>query len=320
MLDELFKRAYESGYTKKYNAGFSVNLFNALMQKSTEIFKIEHIPKEYRIFLPTKYQNIDISPEIFEELNSLIGLKSVKEEIEKIIAQIIGAKRRGEVFKVAHYAFIGNPGTGKTTVARLLGKIFKEMNLLNGKFLQVSEQDLISSIVGETSKRVSEKVKEAKGGILFIDEAYSLMNSQAGKQAIDTLIQEMENKRGEFCLILAGYPDEIKALLKQNSGFSSRVDKVLVFEDYNEEELFEIFLRYVKENNFDITPKAKEKLKEVIKEILANKDEHFGNAREMRKLFENTKANLDLRLLKESKNRRIEDFEYKLITDEDIKI
>jgi len=98
VLDELFKRAYESGYTKKYNAGFSVNLFNALMQKSTEIFKVEHIPGEYRVFLPTKYQNINISPEIFEELNSLIGLKSVKEEIQKIIAQIIGAKKKRRSF------------------------------------------------------------------------------------------------------------------------------------------------------------------------------------------------------------------------------
>jgi len=137
------------------------------------------------------------------------------------------------------------------------------MNLLKSKFLQVSEKDLISPIVGETPKIVSKKIKEAKGGILFIDEAYSLMNSQAGKQAIDMLIQEMENKRGEFCLILAGYPDEIDELLKQNSGFNSRVDKVLVFEDYNEGELFEIFLRYVKENDFDITSEAKEKLKKV---------------------------------------------------------
>jgi len=194
------------------------------------------------------------------------------------------------------------------------------MNLLKSKFLQVSEKDLISPIVGETPKIVSKKIKEAKGGILFIDEAYSLMNSQAGKQAIDMLIQEMENKRGEFCLILAGYPDEIDELLKQNSGFNSRVDKVLVFEDYNEGELFEIFLRYVKENDFDITSEAKEKLKKVIKEIIAHKDKHFGNAREMRKLFENTKANLDLRLLEESKKREIKDVEYKLITDKDIKI
>jgi SpoVK/Ycf46/Vps4 family AAA+-type ATPase len=320
VLDYLFKRAYESGFTKKYNAGFSVNLFNALMQKSTEIFKIEYIPEEYRVFLPTKYQNIDISPEIFEELNSFIGLKNVKEEIKKIIAQIIGAKRRGEVFKVPHYAFVGNPGTGKTTVAKLLGKIFKEMNLLKGKFLQVSEQDLIGSVVGETSKRVSKKVEEAKGGVLFIDEAYSLMNSQAGKQAIDTLIQEMENKRGEFCLILAGYPAEIDALLKANPGFSSRVDKTIVFEDYNEDELYEIFLKYVKDNDFNITPKAKEKLKDVIKEMVKNKDKHFGNAREVRKLFERTKANVDSRLLEESTNREVKDFEYKLITDKDIKL
>jgi len=300
ILDEFFDRAVKSGFTKKYNAAFSINFFNSLMQhKKSEILTIDDIGEEFRKFLPTKYQNINIDKEIFKEIDSLIGLDNIKEEMNRLIASILAAKKRGELFQVKYYAFLGNPGTGKTTVAKLFGKIFRETGLLKGKFLLVSEAELTDSRVGETPKKVKKILDKAKGGVLFIDEAYTLLNSNSGKQVIDTLVNELENRRGEFCLILAGYKNEMENLFKVNPGLSSRIDKKLIFEDYNEDELFEIFLNFATSNGFKLTQKAKSKLKEVIKEMIKNKLEHFGNAREMRKLFEKVKENLDFRIMKE---------------------
>jgi AAA+ superfamily predicted ATPase len=321
ILDEFFERAYKSGFTKKYNAGFSEILFNSLMQKKKGgILKIDGIPEEFRQFLPTKYQNININDEIYKEINSLTGLENVKNELKKIVASIRASKIRGDIVQIPHYVFTGNPGTGKTTVARLLAKIFQEMGILKGKFLDITAKDLISPVLGETSNLVEKKVKEAKGGVLFIDEAYSLINTSSGKDAVDTLIREMENQRGEFCLIMAGYTEDMEQLLKTNAGFSSRIGKKIEFEDYNEVELFEILINFIKNNHFEITLEAEEEVKYKIAEILQNKSSDFGNAREMRKLFDTIKEQVDLRINeKYLNNENVTEEEARLIVAEDIR-
>ena len=321
ILDSFFERVYKSGYSSKYNAGFSVEFFNSLMQrKKGEVLTIEAIADDYRKFLPVKYQNINLKPKALDELNSLIGLKNVKQEIEKIIATIKVSNLRGEFVTLSHYDFVGNPGTGKTTVANIFTKVLNEIGILKGKVIIASEKELVSGVVGETPKLVKEKVKEAKDGVLFIDEAYSLMNSPAGKTAIDTLIQEMENKKGEFVLILAGYINEIDELLKSNPGFYSRIPEknILLFEDYNEEELFEIFINFVESNNYKITQEAQNLIKYFIKDKLENKQKHFGNAREMRNLFEAVKSNMDFRISKSLDNLENldEDFIRTIIEDD----
>jgi len=312
-LDYFFNKAYSLGFTSNLNAGFCVELAEAMKinmhSNQDKKLKIEHIPDEYKKFLPIKDQNLNIDDSIFEELDKMIGLQNVKDELRAIVNSIRVAMHKGDNITIDHYAFIGNPGTGKTTVAKIVGDIFKKMNLLNGKILITKDEDFIGGYVGDTPKKTEKTIQKAMGGVLFIDEAYSLIEaSEYGKQAVSTLIQYMENKRGEFCVILAGYPDEIDELLKSNPGFSSRIKKI-EFLDYNKSELLEIFLGIVNEKKLKITDEAKHKVKDIIDDMVKNKTKHFGNAREMRNLFAKIEKNMNNRIVKfldqDNKNKDI---------------
>lgn len=182
-----------------------------------------------------------------EELNELIGLDEIKKQTDKILNYVKLNKQRGQM-PTLHMCFLGNPGTGKTSIARIIGKIFEEESILSGYggFVEIHGRDLVAKYVGWTAQKVHETVEKAIGGVLFIDEAYSLVADVRGSfedEAIATLIKEMEDHRNEICIILAGYTDEMKNLIKLNPGFESRIQFTIDFPDYNEEELFKIFER-----------------------------------------------------------------------------
>ncbi|MDR0978543.1 MAG: AAA family ATPase [Lachnospiraceae bacterium] len=254
-----------------------------------------------------------------QKLDELIGLDSVKEQVKKIMAYVKIHKERGSM-PTLHMCMTGNPGTGKTTVARIIGEIFSELEVLDNKsnFLEASRDNLIAGYVGQTALKTKEVIDSALGGVLFIDEAYSLVlgvderKNDFGHECIATLIKEMENNRQELCVILAGYKEEMKNLIEANTGFESRIQFYIDFPDYTEEELYEIFMLKVKQEKFVIEDGGKEVVIEYFKNEIDNKKESFGNGRLVRNLFEKIKFEQALRLVNQDGK------DYDLITVDDI--
>ena len=249
------------------------------------------------------------------EMEKLIGLNNIKEEVEKILNFVKVNKDRGNMPSL-HMCMSGNPGTGKTSVARIIGKLFKEENILegDGDFVEIHGRDLVDKYVGWTASKVHDIIESALGGVLFIDEAYSLCADRRGSfedEAIATLIKEMEDHRDEICIILAGYTAEMEELLKRNPGFKSRIQFNIDFPDYSIEELYRIFEMLCKEEKFNLSKNCKETLYanfEIVKNI-----QDFGNGRYVRNLFEKIKFEQANRLVK-SKSKNLN-----TITEKDIK-
>ena len=226
-----------------------------------------------------------------EELNNLIGLNEIKKQMKKILNYVKLNKERGQMPSL-HMCFTGNPGTGKTSIARVIGKIFEEENILSGSgdFVEIHGRDLVDKFVGWTAQKVHDTVEKAIGGVLFIDEAYSLVADRRGSyedEAIATLIKEMEDHRNEICIILAGYTEEMMNLIKLNPGFESRIQFTINFPDYNEEELLEIFYGLCKKEKYKLSDNCKDVLFNNFKR--AKSEKNFGNGRYVRNLFEKVK-------------------------------
>ena len=198
--------------------------------------------------------------------------------------------------------FTGNPGTGKTTVARIVGEIFRKEKILSrGQFVEIHGRDLVGKYVGWTAKEVKDQIQRAKGGVLFIDEAYSLNSDVRGSfedEAIATLIKEMEDKRDDICIILAGYQKEMEDLIKRNPGFESRIQFYLDFPNYNEDELYEIFKKLAKKEGYKISRNVKEILQEDFKK--KSKSKNFSNGRYVRNIYEKIKIEQANRVLREN--------------------
>jgi SpoVK/Ycf46/Vps4 family AAA+-type ATPase len=230
------------------------------------------------------------NPSAVEKLESLIGLEPVKRRIKELTNLAKTSIWLGKELPTLHMVFTGNPGTGKTTVARLVGEIFREIGLLKrGHLVECSGADLVAGYVGQTALKVKEKVSEAMDGVLFIDEAYTLAQGgedDFGREAIDQLLQEAENNRNRLVVILAGYTDRMKEFLKTNPGLQSRFpeDNIIEFPDYTADELLKILLHMLKESGLSWTEETEKSLKEIIEGLWRTRDEHFGNAREMRNL------------------------------------
>ncbi|AZP03967.1 AAA family ATPase [Jeotgalibaca ciconiae] len=243
--------------------------------------------------------------DLMDELQSLVGLADVKEQVKSIINYVRAEKRREELGHGTndlslHMVFTGKPGTGKTTIARLISQILKSIGVLKrGHMIEVTRDDLVGQYVGQTGPKTLEKIKEAYGGVLFIDEAYSLYSgseSDFGFEAISTLIKEMEDNRDKLVVIMAGYPGEMELMLNMNSGIRSRVAYTIDFPDYSSAELTEIFLMGASQQGFILTDEAKETVQHVFEEGFEKRDSHFGNARSARSLFEKTKLQQSNRL------------------------
>ena len=249
-----------------------------------------------------------------KELDEMVGLTSVKEVIHKAVANFRMnklLKDRGISKDKAsyHMVFTGNPGTAKTTVARLFAEIMKDEKVLpTGVFKEVGRADLVGPFAGTTPILVQQKFKEARGGVLFIDEAYSLCDSYKngfGDEAINTIVQEMENHRDEVIVIFAGYPEPMKEFLERNPGMNSRIAFHVNFDDYSKEDLCGITKLMLSKKNLKITDEAFDKLRGIYKEACQNTD--FGNGRFVRKMLEEAEMNL---------SQRLADFSLSDITDE----
>ena len=225
-------------------------------------------------------------------LNQLVGLRSVKDQIESLVALArYNLARESEQTQLIapppHLVFVGNPGTCKTTVAGHLGKIYKSLGILtSGHVKVVSRVDLVGSYVGKTAPKVRNACRAAYGGVLFIDEAYSLSESKDGfgDEAIQTLLVEMENNRGKFAVVIAGYPDLMRSFVASNPGLQSRFDRQIMFDDYSDAELVDIFLFFAKHQNLSLGDGAFATLQNCI--ASASRGNDFGNGREARRWLE----------------------------------
>ncbi len=239
--------------------------------------------------------------EILDKLNNLVGLKEVKTEINSLI-NVIKVRKMREIMKMPamdmsyHMVFTGNPGTGKTTVARLVAKIYQELGILSkGTLIETDRSGLVAGYVGQTALKVKEVVESAIGGVLFIDEAYALSNqgnsNDFGGEVLDTLVKMMEDHRDDLVVIVAGYPKEMDAFLKANTGLISRFNRFISFEDYSVDELVEILQVMAKDAGLILKEEALTLVRSQLEAKTPEEMERFGNARGIRNMFEKIVVN-----------------------------
>ncbi len=240
-----------------------------------------------------------------ERLNALIGLDNVKAEVSKL-TNLIRIQRQREksgmkaVEPSYHCVFTGNPGTGKTTVARIVSEIYRELDIINkGHLVETDRSGLVAEYVGQTAIKTNNIIDKALDGVLFIDEAYTLFNDSKndfGHEAIATLLKRMEDDKDRLVVILAGYSKQMQDVINSNPGLRSRFNRYIDFPDYNADELFKIFKLHAKKFDYELTPDAEEKLYALFANAVANKGQGFGNGRFARNIFDKTIENQSTRL------------------------
>ena len=250
-----------------------------------------------------------------QEINKLPGLKKVKDEVKNLVAYLQSSKERKEQglgegpALTLHLIFSGNPGTGKTTVARLLAEIYRDLGLINGgKLIEVTRSDLVVAEKGKTAERAADKFNQAIDNVLFIDEAYTLINkndpNDNGQEAIDELLKFMEDFRDRLIVIVAGYEKNMKDFVAANAGLASRFKRNIVFENYNDLELYQIFYKMCRENNYMIANDASTPIKDACKKVIEITGERYSNARDVRRFFEGCIQSQSVRLsLKKDKTK-----------------
>lgn len=265
--------------------------------------------------------------DLLDELNALVGLEKVKSKVQDLIVyQKIQKMRREQNLHSAkntlHLAFIGNPGTGKTTVARIVGRIYKQIGLLSkGHFVEVSRTDLIAGYQGQTALKVKKVIEQAKGGVLFIDEAYSITENDHtdsyGRECLTELTKALEDYREDLVVIVAGYTEPMNQFFESNPGLKSRFNTFIEFDDYSSNELDEILVSMCKNNDYILTDEVKKKIHFYFEQQTSSKDKSFSNGRLVRNLFDDLVMNHARRVInvenpgrEELSTIKVEDFAF----------
>ena len=262
------------------------------------------------------------------ELSKVVGLDSVKNYIRSLNARLMVQEQRKKLgLKVSatqtlHMIFMGNPGTGKTMMARTVANVLFNMGIIStNKLVETDRSGLVAGYVGQTAIKTREVIESALNGVLFIDEAYALAqggNNDFGQEAIDTLVKMMDDNRDRLVVILAGYHDDMQNFLNQNAGLKSRFPNVIEFEDYSMDELATIFYRMAAAEKYQVKEEDREAIKEYLWDKRAENVMEFANARGVRNCFEDAKLNQATRLIREEKERELSDEELMQLTLEDI--
>lgn len=284
--------------------------------EAEDIQKIFSIPGSEQADIPI---DEDLLRSSMNSLHNLIGLEKVKSEIDELVKLVRFYKEIGKDIRQSfslHAIFKGNPGTGKTTVARLLAQIYKALGILErGNLVECDRQSLVGGYVGHTALKTTEIINKAMGGVLFIDEAYSLSEggeNDFGKEAIETLLKRMEDDRGKFIVIVAGYTDNMNEFLQSNPGLMSRFDRELFFDDADASQLADIAIKMLAANSIKPDAAAAEHIKNYMEFLFKTRNKHFGNARSVRKFVEEAIKNQHLRLAQIPSENRTLDMIYQL--------
>lgn len=254
--------------------------------------------------------------DLLNELNALVGLKKVKSKVrDLIIYQRVQTMRQEKNLHstktTLHMAFTGNPGTGKTTVARIVGRIYKHIGVLSkGQFIEVSRTDLIAGYQGQTALKVKKVIERARGGVLFIDEAYSITENDHsdsyGRECLTELTKALEDYRDDLVVIVAGYTEPMKKFFASNPGLKSRFNTFIEFDDYNADELEEILISMCSKNDYVLDEEVKKKIHQYFEQQVASKDENFANGRLVRNLYDNLVMNQARRVITITNPQRID--------------
>ena len=268
-------------------------------------------------------QSVNVG-DCLKKMDGLVGLTAVKKEISNLTAFLNLQIRRGETqtFQGKHYVFTGNPGTGKTTVARIMADIFKTLGVVaRGQLVEADRAKLVAGYSGQTAIKTNQLVDQALGGVLFIDEAYTLKSSDGdtfGAEAIDTLLKRLEDDRGKFICIVAGYTDQMHDFIDTNPGLKSRFTQTIHFDDYTPDELTEIFLHLAEGKNFTIDDDTRAAIHRQFEQLYLRRDKNFGNAREARRIFNEAVERQSQRLVKLMNDPNFQEKDMYSLTKDDL--